>query len=108
MHTKRSPIHDPGGLGVFELMATAMMYPDWPNARVPDPEKPDRPGSESRNASPKTAEGAPRRSLLERLERWVWANQQRDLEAYLAQASDIHDLEARIRMIERRGLHAHS
>jgi hypothetical protein len=42
-----------------------------------------------------------RRGLLERLEYWFWAQQQRDLEAYLAKATDVYDLEARIHAVER-------
>jgi hypothetical protein len=42
-----------------------------------------------------------RQGFLERLERWFWAQQQRDLEAYLARATDVYDLEARIHAIER-------
>ena len=42
-----------------------------------------------------------RRGFLERLDHWFWAQQQRDLEAYLAKATDVYDLEARIRAIER-------
>lgn len=103
MHTEHLPIHDPGELGVFALMAKAMMDPGWPSTRAPGPEKPEQ------RDVPATPEApiAPRRGLLHRLERWFWAKQQRDLEAYLAQASDIHDLETRLRLIEQRGLHAY-
>jgi hypothetical protein len=42
-----------------------------------------------------------RHGFLERLDRWFWAQQQRDLEAYLARSTDVYDLEARIHAIER-------
>ena len=100
MHTQRLPVHDPGGLGVFELMATAFMGPTWPAGRSS--------GRDERIAKAiPSAVQAPRLSLLQRLERWFRVRQQRDLEDYLAQSADVHELEMRIRMIERRGLHAY-
>lgn len=44
---------------------------------------------------------APRRTLLERLDGWYWRQMQKDREAYLAEASDVFDLERRIDAIER-------
>jgi hypothetical protein len=44
---------------------------------------------------------ARRRGVLQRLDHWLWAMQQRDIERYLAQASDVFDLEARITALER-------
>ena len=41
------------------------------------------------------------RNWLDRLDHWLWALQQRDVEAYLAKAIDVYDLEARVRMLER-------
>jgi hypothetical protein len=43
----------------------------------------------------------PKRGLLDRLDDWFWMLEQRALEARLAQATDIYDLELRIREIER-------
>ena len=40
--------------------------------------------------------------VLARLEAWIWRQQQRDREAYLADATDIADLEARMRVLELR------
>lgn len=45
--------------------------------------------------------------LLGRLESWIWRQQQRDREAYLAEATDIADLEARMRVLEMRQLRHH-
>jgi hypothetical protein len=39
--------------------------------------------------------------LFASLDRWLWKQHQRETEAWLAQASDVHDLEARIRHLER-------
>ncbi len=39
--------------------------------------------------------------LLERIDRWLWRQQVRDREAYLAKAQDIFELEDRMRRIER-------
>ncbi len=41
------------------------------------------------------------RNILERLDRWFWKQQMRETEAYLAQAKDIFELEARMRRLER-------
>jgi hypothetical protein len=94
------PLHDPGGLGIFELMAKGLVPPPFrltPSARW---DRYDRPAPEK--ARPISA---PKRGLMDRLERWFWTRRQRDLEAYLAQSSDVHDLEARIRRLERDPLH---
>ena len=45
--------------------------------------------------------------LLGRLETWIWRQQQREREAYLAEATDIADLEARMRVLELRQLRHH-
>ena len=42
-----------------------------------------------------------RRGLLERLDHWFWRREQREVEAHLAKSTDIYDLEARIRDLER-------
>ena len=39
--------------------------------------------------------------LFANLDRWLWKQRQRETEAWLAQAVDVHDLEARIRHLER-------
>jgi len=41
--------------------------------------------------------------LLDRLDHWFWQQEQREREAYLAQSSDIYDLERRMRQLERCG-----
>lgn len=41
------------------------------------------------------------RAWLDRFDRWLWAVRQSEVEAYLAQATDVFDLEARIRALER-------
>jgi len=44
---------------------------------------------------------ARRQSMLDRLDRWLWQQQQREQEAYLAGAQDVFDLERRIEAIDR-------
>ena len=44
----------------------------------------------------------PPRGLLARIESWVWRQQQRERETYLAEATDVADLEARMRVIDNR------
>lgn len=40
-------------------------------------------------------------TLLQRFDRWLWQQQVREREAYLAQSKDVFELEARIRHLER-------
>jgi len=80
------PLND---MGIFTLLASALtMQPmghDTLDGRV-------------RTA---TYRDAPRRGWLERLDHWFWKQEQRAIEAHLAAATDIHDLEVRIRELER-------
>jgi hypothetical protein len=39
----------------------------------------------------------PRRSLVDRLEDWLWRQHRRDIEAYLATSQNLFELEERIR-----------
>lgn len=96
MRNEPISFHEPGGLGIFELMARAMApSPFHPDFRTRweryDPAEPTAP----------VKAPAPNRTWMERLERWFWSRRQRELEAYLAQSADVHDLEARIRDLER-------
>jgi hypothetical protein len=68
---------------------------------------PGMPGSgEGKSSFPKravegSAASARRLTLMERLDRWLWGQEVREREAYLAQSKDIHELEDRIRHLER-------
>jgi hypothetical protein len=69
-----------------------------------------RPSKGARGAGKNNGAGAAlvskrRGSLLERLDRWLWSLQQRDIEAYLAQATDVFDLEARMHALARGAPH---
>jgi hypothetical protein len=44
---------------------------------------------------------APRRTLLDRLDTWLWRQAQNDREAYLARSRDIFELERRMEALER-------
>jgi hypothetical protein len=93
MHAQQ-PLYanDPGGLGIFPLIAKALMtglVDSPPAARPAEATKPSRSNRPSLHGN-----------WLARLDHWFWLRQQRDVEAYLAAASDVHDLEARIRRLE--------
>ena len=90
MHTNRIPLDDLGGLGIFNLIAKALMVAAL-GARAP---------ASARRRSAKVP--APRVGLLDRIDRWCWRLSQRALEEHLGQARDVYDLEARIRDLERR------
>ena len=49
------------------------------------------------NSAPKTAS----RGWLDRFDMWLWRQELRSVEAYLAQSDDIFDLERRQRALER-------
>jgi hypothetical protein len=90
MQGARTPIETPD---VFALMAKAMaMQPLGHDAMELRARPSDPPAAESEE---------PRRGLLERLDDWLWKHEQREREAYLAASTDIYDLEARIRDLER-------
>jgi hypothetical protein len=89
---------DVGGLDIFILMARALTPPGM----TPRPgaywDRYDAPTVPAKPSPPKLG-------WMARLERWFWRQRQRDLEAYLAQATDVHDLETRMRTLERDFLH---
>jgi len=93
MQTNDSSLNRLDGLGIFTLLARALTPP----ANVSG-------GTGRRGTAARRASGSPlarRRGVLERIDHWLWARQQRDRETYLAKATDIHDLELRIRALER-------
>lgn len=98
MQPNELSLHDTGNLGIFALMAKALSVP---------PRQTEALARQGANAAPAGAEAAPsasptrRRGLLERLDHWFWLQQQRQRDAYLAKATDVYDLEARIRALER-------
>lgn len=89
MGTNRIALDDIGGLGIFNLMAKALMVVPW-----------DREPDERATASAKAP--VPRVGLLDRIDRWCWRLSQRALEEHLGRAQDVYDLERRIRDLERR------
>ena len=93
MRAHRLSLTDPAGLGLFTIFAKALTF-----------RSPQAGSFERRDAAvTPVPEKSPvlRRGWLERLEYWFWAQQQRDLEAYLAKSTDVYDLEARIHAVER-------
>jgi hypothetical protein len=94
MHATRANQND---LGVFALIATALAIKPMSLDPV---ERRHRAPDTRTSESPST-----RRSLFERLDHWFWAHEQRQVEAYLAESTDVHDLEARIRDLERGVMH---
>jgi hypothetical protein len=93
MQTNQMSLNRLRGLGIFSLIAEALALPP--------------PGSDAiefrslRTAKRPNQASLPRRGALERIERWFWARHQRNVEAYLGRATDIYDVEARIRALER-------
>ena len=108
MEQTRSPLDD---LSVAALMA---MNPLVANAQLTanalfntnelTAEPPAEESGGNREAGVNVPEGdheAPKRGLLDRIDHWFWRLEQRAIEARLADATDIYDLEVRIREIER-------
>ena len=78
-------------IDIFSVLANALLYPltDFRSGRRRD------------DGATETAGTRRKRGLFTRFEHWVNTVRQRDIEAYLAQATDIYDLEARLRAMER-------
>src|SRR5262245_10529439 len=108
MERTRSPIED---LGVLELMAK---NPVTANAQLTAnalfganelrAKRLDEDARGRDDLAAEAAEGEPEetnRGLLDRIDDWFWKLEQRALEERLAEATDIYDLEMRIREIER-------
>ena len=88
MHANRAPFDD---LDIFTLMAKGLASrPEGLDAFDGPRVAPDDPAA------------APvRRGFLDRIDHWFWQRRQRALEAELSKATDVYDLEARIRDLER-------
>jgi Protein of unknown function (DUF3563) len=84
MTTRDIPFHTSPFAHLASLVSEALRGPT-PGSRGSAPEMPAR----------------SRSSWLERLDHWLWDQRQRDTEAYLAQSSDLADLERRLRDIDR-------
>lgn len=119
MRNNSFPLNDPAGLGIFLVMAGALApAPFQPDFRArwdrpapiaqESPPRADRVPEATRAASAPHAQPARKLTFLERLDRWFWAQQQRDLESYLARSVDIHDLEQRMRNVERSAWHRYN
>ena len=110
MRSETIPLNDPAGLGIFLVMARALapapFQPEF-DARWSNAQRRRRHDEDAERNAPKVADATvaevrPRKvGWLERLDRWFWAQQQRDIEAYLARSADFHDLEQRMRNLER-------
>lgn len=102
MERTRNPLDD---LGVFAAMATAPLIANailTANALSAEPEQDDR--HADRDAGANAGEDGsvgPKRGWFDRIDEWFWKLEQRELEERLAAATDIYDLEARMRAIER-------
>jgi hypothetical protein len=87
MRARDIPVDEEGALGLCRLL----LY-----AAAPEVLEQESPPKFTREAA------STRVNLLERFDRWVARMRQRDRERYLAQASDVFELEQRIRELERR------
>src|SRR5215813_12850402 len=101
MERNRSPIDD---LGVLAAMATGPLLANallTANALAAEDRRDEshddrEPAGEARDSGQEES----KRSLFDRIDAWFWRLEQRELEARLAKATDIYDLEVRIREIE--------
>jgi len=85
MHASDIPVDQEGALGLCRVLLRAA----------------ENTGNESAGRSEAVSPVRKRLSLFERFDRWMAGIKQRDRERYLAQATDIFDLERRIRELER-------
>ena len=94
MRTNRMLLDDVAGLDIFTLIARGLTSP----GTMPQPGA-DRDRHDVLTSP--VAPSAPKVGWAERLERWFWRQHQRELEAYLAKATDVNDLERRMRALDR-------
>lgn len=91
---KQSLTSYPGSVAaVYDVLATGLAGSGWNQTDLPL--SPVRRSEVSRSATR-------RRTILERFELAIWRSRQRALERYLAESSDLADLERRLRRVERR------
>jgi hypothetical protein len=83
------PLQEPGLTDAWTRLAHALAF--HPRPRDFEPHQ----------ASGKPAERKP--GFFERLDRWLWRQETKQREAWLAQSKDIFELEQRMRMLERIG-----
>ena len=89
MYRKQQPFEEAAELGIFTLIAQGLTLPLATPARYWGADAgPDAPG-----ATP------PREGLFRRIERWFWSRRQEALDAHLAQARDVYELEDRLREV---------
>ena len=102
MERNRSPIDD---LGVLEAMATGPLVANallTANALAAEDRREESPEYRKLTGDARDDEQVEsKRSFFDRIDAWFWRLEQRELEARLAEATDIYDLEVRIREIER-------
>jgi hypothetical protein len=117
MRNETFPLGDPAGLGIFLLMAKALapspFQPDFDARWRKVERRPSRHEDAERDSGKLTeapiADNRRRKpGWVERLDRWFWAQQQRDIEVYLARSADVHDLEQRMRNLERGEWHRYN
>jgi hypothetical protein len=84
MRSDESALRESGALGLLALLTTHGILRS--TRRAP-----------ATNAAAKTA----LRGWLDRFDTWLWRQELRSFEAYLAQSADIFDLERRQRALER-------
>ena len=77
--------NDDGVVGAWAKLAHALAFPMQPLGGAPA----------------RTDESASRPGFFERLDRWLWQQEMRQREAYLAGAKDIFELEERMRRLDR-------
>jgi hypothetical protein len=92
MQTNRMPEEDFGVLRIFSLMAEAMTLRPAPG---------DRFERHAEIPATRSARDEAKPRLLDRLDNWFWIQRQNAVDAYLAKSSDVHELELRIRHLER-------
>ena len=97
MRTNQLSLNKVGGLDALSLIAKALALPPPKSGAL---ERPD-----TRAAQGPTEVPARRHGPVEQLAHWFRNRQQRDVEARPARATDVYDLEARIRTLERNDPH---
>jgi hypothetical protein len=97
MRSNQLSLNKLGGVGILSLTANPVAH------RPPACEALE--GRDTRTTQAPAGAKPKWRGVFERLDHWLWSLRQRDIEAYLAKATDVCDLEARLRALERNGFY---
>jgi hypothetical protein len=101
MRTDHPPLYDNTLTGVLARLTHGILFDASQRAQLDGAKRAN--GSDGSFANSFVNSVAKSRSWLSRVDTWFWKQEMKRREAFLAQSTDIFDLERRMRMLERSG-----